>query len=72
MTNAVRADVRKRREAAANPMLSRKDWEQKHGVRSGPPHAKFTFLGWSWQPVKCQHRPACILDTSRRTRRGLS
>ena len=72
-TNAVRADVRKRREAAAAlPKLNRKEWEDKHGAHAGPPHAKFSFLGWSWQPVKCLHSPACILDTGRRTMRGLS
>ena len=74
MTNAVRAGVRKRREALAVRLttLGRKEWEQKHGKRPGLPHAKFSFLGWSWQPVGCGHRPVCILRTDRRTRRGLS
>ena len=74
MTNAVRADVRKRREAMAVRIstLGRKEWEKLHGKPPGPPHAKFAFLGWEWQPIKCRHTPACILDTGGRTRRGLS
>lgn len=45
---------------------TRAEWERLHGA-SGKPSKQHAALGWTWQPAKCQHPTACVLDLQEAT-----